>query len=516
MFDRKLKQELAELKQQLHAEQQLGKALDRSMAVIRFNPDGSIIEVNQNFLNTMGYQSQAELLGKKHSLFCDSAYAASSDYQRFWDMLRRGEFYQGRVKRRSADGRSIWLEATYNPLLDEQGRVVSIIKFATDITAKVNEAARNNAILQAINRAMAVIEFTPDGQIINANDNFLQATGHSRDSLIGKPHRLLCPAEFATSQEYEALWQRLRSGQHYSGRIQRLSRDGRTVWLEANYNPVLDENGQVLSVIKFATDISQQVAQQVQERDAALLAYGSSQETQTLANAGVFDIEQSIEGIMTMATDIERGSQQVLQLGERSQQIGSIVQTIKEIADQTNLLALNAAIEAARAGEMGRGFAVVADEVRKLSERTGQSTTEISSMIREMLESSELVIRNVHATVERMETGLRQAGKARDTVSGINGNVNSIKQSVGAISVALAEQQAAGTMIASNVEQVAQMSEETSTAANQTASSASAMEQMAHELQAAISYFTLPQTGQASHQPAGSMAFAGRELPTTG
>jgi methyl-accepting chemotaxis protein len=428
MFDRKLKQEIAELKQQLYAEQQLSKALDRSMAVIRFNPDGSIIEANQNFLTTMGYHSQTELQGKKHSLFCDSAYAGSSDYQRFWDSLRRGEFYQGRVKRRSADGRSIWLEATYNPLLDEQSNVVSIIKFATDITAEVNAAARNDAILQAINRAMAVIEFTPDGQIISANDNFLQATGHTRDSLIGKQHRLLCPVEFASSQAYEALWQRLRSGQHYSGRIQRLTRDGRTVWLEANYNPVLDENGQVLSVIKLATDISQQVEQQVMERDSALLAYSSSKETQELANAGVFDIEQSIEGIMTMATDIERGSQQVQQLGNRSQQIGSIVQTIKEIADQTNLLALNAAIEAARAGEMGRGFAVVADEVRKLAERTSSSTGEISSMVQDIQGHTDTAVASMQSLLQQANGSVELSQRVGQTISQINQQAKGVVQ----------------------------------------------------------------------------------------
>jgi len=239
-----------------------------------------------------------------------------------------------------------------------------------------------------------------------------------------------------------------------------------------------------------------------------------------LAQAGEQVIVDTLQTIQSVADLAHQSQQQADLMGDRSQKISNVVAIIRDVADQTNLLALNAAIEAARAGEQGRGFAVVADEVRKLSERTGQSTTEISSMIREMLESSELVINNVHATVERMETGLRQAGQARDTVSGINGNVNRIKQSVGAISVALAEQQAAGTMIASNVEQVAQMSEETSTAANQTASSAGAMEQMAHELQAAISYFTLPQSGQASQQPpsqpAGRLAFARQGLPTPG
>ncbi len=230
-----------------------------------------------------------------------------------------------------------------------------------------------------------------------------------------------------------------------------------------------------------------------------------------LAEAGEQVIVETLGTIQSVAELAQQSQQQADLMGDRSQKISNVVAMIRDVADQTNLLALNAAIEAARAGEQGRGFAVVADEVRKLSERTGQSTTEISSMIREMLESSELVINNVHATVERMEAGLRQAGQARDTVSRINDNVNSIKQSVSAISVALAEQQAAGSGIASNVEQVAQMSEETSTAANQTASSASAMEQMAHELQAAISYFTLPQAGQPLRQqqpPAGAVQLA--------
>ncbi|MBV8680290.1 MAG: MCP four helix bundle domain-containing protein [Aquitalea sp.] len=220
-----------------------------------------------------------------------------------------------------------------------------------------------------------------------------------------------------------------------------------------------------------------------------------------LAHVGEQVIMETLQTIQSVAELAQQSQQQADLMGDRSQRISNVVAMIRDVADQTNLLALNAAIEAARAGEQGRGFAVVADEVRKLSERTGQSTTEISGMIREMLESSELVIHNVHATVERMETGLQQAGKARETVSSINGNVNRIKQSVGAISVALAEQQAAGTGIAGNVEQVAQMSEETSTAASQTASSAGAMEQMAHELQTAISYFSLPQGGQPQRQP---------------
>lgn len=430
MFDSKLKQEVSQLKSELRAEQQLGQALSRCMATIRFGVDGNILDANQNFLDTMGYHSLTELQGKSHAMLCDSTYAASAEYRQFWDRLCHGDFYQGQVKRRAADGRAIWLNASYNPLRDEQGHIVSIIKYASDITRMVNDAARNQAILQAINRAMAVIEFTPDGRIIDANDNFLQATGYSRDKLIGQQHQTLCPAEFVHSPEYAALWQRLRSGQYYSGRIQRIRRDGRTLWLEANYNPVLDDKGQVSSVIKFATDISQQVAQQAMERDSALLAYSSSKETQSLANTGVHDIQQSIAGIKSMATEIEHGSQQVLQLGERSQLIGSIVQTIKEIADQTNLLALNAAIEAARAGEMGRGFAVVADEVRKLAERTTSSTVEIGTMVQDIQGHTQIAVASMQSLLREANGSVDLSQRVGDTILQINQQANGVVDAV--------------------------------------------------------------------------------------
>ncbi|WP_147694573.1 methyl-accepting chemotaxis protein [Vogesella mureinivorans] len=216
----------------------------------------------------------------------------------------------------------------------------------------------------------------------------------------------------------------------------------------------------------------------------------------TLARDGERIIDHTLRTINTVA-DMARGSQQQADmLGAKSQQISNVIQVIRDVAEQTNLLALNAAIEAARAGEQGRGFAVVADEVRKLSERTASSTAEISLIINEMVSSSQQVVKTIHDTVDEMDAGLQQTLQAREAVSGISGNMARINDSVAAISIALAEQQSASGMVASNVEQVAQMSEETSTAAVQTASSAEQMEQMAHELKATIDFFNLPQPGQ--------------------
>ncbi|AOZ51006.1 methyl-accepting chemotaxis protein [Chromobacterium vaccinii] len=215
-----------------------------------------------------------------------------------------------------------------------------------------------------------------------------------------------------------------------------------------------------------------------------------------LAHQGETIIDQTLQTIGRVAEQARSSQQQADLMGSRSQEIANVIQVIRDVAEQTNLLALNAAIEAARAGEQGRGFAVVADEVRKLSERTAQSTTEISGSIREMLDCSQHVVDNIHHTVDQMETGLTQASSAREAITGIAGNVDRVKGSLSTISISLNEQQQAGTSIAANVEQVAQMSEETSAAATQTAEAAGQVEQMAGALQAAISRFKLPAGGQ--------------------
>ncbi|HNX71957.1 methyl-accepting chemotaxis protein [Rivihabitans pingtungensis] len=431
MFNTRLKQAHVALQQQLTEYQAERTALARSMAMVRFDRDGKVIEANPQFLSTLGYAQASEVLGKPHSQFCLREETASPAYQQFWDRLRRGEPFCGRVRRQAADGHVVWLEATYAPVLDAQGAVESYLKLAADITPQVEAEASQRARLNAINRAMAVIEFTPDGTVVDANDNFLATLGYRLEDIKGRHHRMFCDSQFAQSAEYQHHWQQLARGEFFTGQIKRIAKDGSVRWLEASYNPVFGTDGKtVTSVIKFASDITARVQAQRKESESARFAYCVAQETAELSHTGSDTVRRNVGAIEDMAGSIEEAGRNVQALGERSEQITSIVQTIKDIADQTNLLALNAAIEAARAGETGRGFAVVADEVRKLAERTAASTAEISKMVSDIQQQTTQAVDNMSAIQQQANHSVTLTRESGETLAQILEGARSVVKAI--------------------------------------------------------------------------------------
>ena len=233
-------------------------ALDRSLAIIEFDPNGTILRANANFCRALGYQA-SEIVGQRHAIFVDPDEVRTPAYDAFWQKLRRGEFDSGTYIRLAKGGREVHIEATYNPILDKKGRVTRVVKFASDITARRLSAIDADAKVTAIGKVQAVIEFAPDGTILDANDNFLQALGYTREEIAGRHHSMFVDPAEAASPAYRAFWETLRRGEAIADEFRRIGKNARDVFISASYNPVLDPKGRVIKVVKFATDVTPRV-----------------------------------------------------------------------------------------------------------------------------------------------------------------------------------------------------------------------------------------------------------------
>ena len=233
-------------------------ALDRVQGVIEFDLAGRILSANQNFLDAVGY-TLPEIVGQHHSMFVEPAERDAPDYRAFWERLRSGAFESGQFQRVGRGGRQIWIQASYNPMLDVRGRPYKVVKFATDITQQRTEEAERAGQIAAIDKVQAVIAFDLDGTVIAVNDNFLAAMGYSRAEVIGQHHSLFVEPAYRESEAYRAFWAALRNGTYQAAQFRRIGKDGREVWIQASYNPILDAAGRPYKVVKFATDISDQV-----------------------------------------------------------------------------------------------------------------------------------------------------------------------------------------------------------------------------------------------------------------
>ncbi|SFU99088.1 methyl-accepting chemotaxis sensory transducer with Pas/Pac sensor [Methylobacterium sp. 174MFSha1.1] len=362
-------------------------AINRSQAVIHFAPDGTILDANPHFLAATGY-GLSEIVGRHHRLFLTGDESAGPDYRDFWARLARGEYQAGEFKRRAKDGSEIWIQATYNPILDGAGRTLRIVKYATDITAAKQHAADTAGKIEAALRSQAVIEFDMDGTILDANGHFLKAMGYGLDEIVGRHHRLFVSPDYAASRSYAEFWDSLRAGRYASAVYQRVGKGGREVWIQATYTPVLDLDGRPCKVIKFATDVTHSMT--IRAR-----AIAAAEQTLTRIQSVAEASEEMHRTSASIAARMGQSQQAVGEIQERmgvagaatarldvaAQAMNGVVEAITAIAEQINLLALNATIEAARAGAAGRGFAVVAAEVKNLAGQASAATGRISGEI---------------------------------------------------------------------------------------------------------------------------------------
>ncbi len=423
-------QELEEIKNQCETMEFLVNSINNNVATIKFTPNGEIIEANHLFLSTVGY-NLSEIQGQHHRMFCVGNYCETQEYKEFWNRLSRGVSQTGSYERKKKDGSILWLEATYIPITNKEGRVVAVFKIAYDITEKHFELEAQTAINTALDRSMAVIEFEPDGTIITANQNFLSTVGYSLGEITGRHHRMFCTDKFY--DENPNFWGRLGAGNFESGLFERRNANGEQIWLEATYNPIRGADGKVVKVIKFASDVTHQIKEKHAISQAAEMSFATAEETSQIALRGGDLLVDSVNMSSTILEEVANTSDMLKKLNDQSSSIEAIVSTIRSIADQTNLLALNAAIEAARAGEQGRGFAVVADEVRQLASRTSQSTLEIETVVDENKVLTKSATERMLTVKDKVEMSNDQITQVNEVMNEIQRGAENVSQTVSSI-----------------------------------------------------------------------------------
>ncbi|PWE43276.1 chemotaxis protein [Pseudomonas prosekii] len=430
MFNKRLKQELSALREELSSLLQVKESLESEMLVLTLEPDGRIQSINQNFLDEMLYKS-SDLVGRPLEDIVPTHVKSDEFHHRFKSALTRGEHFAGAVRLLRGNGDEAWLRSILQPVRSSDGRIRHFSIFSSDLTRTIEASREHENLIGALVRSTAVIEFDLDGNVLMANDRFLNGMGYSLAQIKGKHHRTFCEPQEYNSAEYQNFWRRLNNGEFVADRFKRVDSHGRVVWLEASYNPVVDANNKLYKVVKFATVITDQVNQEQAVAEAANIAYSTSIQTDSSAQRGTAVVTQAVSVMRDLAKHMQTAGEGIEALNEQSQVIGNIVKTISGIAEQTNLLALNAAIEAARAGEQGRGFAVVADEVRQLASRTSQATEEIVSVVRQNQDMARNAVSLMSGGKLQAEQGLALAAEAGTVIVEIQDGAQKVVNAVG-------------------------------------------------------------------------------------
>lgn len=425
------------------------EAISRSQAVIEFDMNGIIQYANDNFLNAMGYILE-EIEGKHHSVFVESSYAVSAEYKQFWAQLQSGKFFSDEYRRLGKNGKEVWIQASYNPIMDANGKPFKVVKYASDITEQKLENANFSGQIDAINRAQAVIEFDLSGTILFANDNFLSAMGYTSAEVVGKHHSIFVESSYKSSSEYEGFWLELKKGSFVASEFKRIGKGGNEIWIQASYNPIFDMNGRPFKVVKYATDITERkLAVNELSKSLIALSEGDLSNKITLELTGEFNTLK-----VAMNETLDRLSALV---GNISNSSNTVRSTSVEIQGATSDLNQRTEEQAASLEETASSMEELNSIVSNMAENAKVATSE-STMATERAEKGGEIVKSAVYAMSEIETSSKSIADIIGVIDEIAFQTNLLALNA-AVEAARAGEQGRGfAVVAGEVRNLAQRS----------------------------------------------------------